>query len=132
MTSQTFIALNTVLKAIANRAAMCCAYKSWSDDYCRTSLRKEWQRDSSFPAELNQETFDKLSVDELRALGFGLWSNDEPLWVIPLALWPLVPNGTELHCINGGTITKSDDTDLDNRFGCVAYGFNRGPRDAAG
>ena len=59
-------------------------------------------------------------------LNFGRWSDDSQLRLIPLYLWHCIANGEVLTCIDGKTKIKGlDEIDLDVRFGCIAYGFDR-------
>ena len=46
------------------------------------------------------------------------------LWLFPLYLVPIIPEGLEIMYIDGEKgIFKKDDMDNDIRFGCVAYGI---------
>lgn len=49
---------------------------------------------------------------------------DDNLWLITEKEFEKIPNGTELTCIDGTTVTKGVDyIDMDTRFGHLAYGF---------
>lgn len=62
---------------------------------------------------------------ELLQLGFRGWSSETPnLLLIPIWAYYLIPDGTELICINGEKKIKGKDyIDMDVRTGCIAYGI---------
>lgn len=62
--------------------------------------------------------------DELLALGFRWWDEKHELLLIPLKLFPQIPDGTVLTCINGKKAVKGKDKiDDDTRAGLIAYGI---------
>ncbi len=69
--------------------------------------------------------FTKLTVEEAKELRFQKWSEEQPkLWLFPLYLVPIIPEGLEVVDINGEKYKYEKDTaDNDIRFGCVAYGI---------
>jgi len=67
-----------------------------------------------------------LSLDEadLKDLGFALWSEDNPIWLIPLWVYNFIADGEKFVCISGERVVKGKDyVDLDVRMGCIAYGL---------
>lgn len=67
-----------------------------------------------------------LSMDDLKALGFGNW--DGGLALIPGEWHSRLPVGLVLDGIGGGKVTVGTDyVDDDIRFGCLAYGIRIGP-----
>lgn len=122
------------LSWIANRVAIGEIYEDWSD----TVIGKETREGlKTFYASLknNNDLIDwnNLTVEEAKELGFLLWSDEEDpndrysvkdLWLIPLWLYPLIPDGIELTTIGGEKVIKNgDNIDPDARFGCIAYGI---------
>ena len=54
---------------------------------------------------------------------FLRWSNDnENFYCFPLWFVLFLPYGTEVTRINGDKFKYAEDTDLDIRLGCVAFG----------
>lgn len=119
--------LNSILRFIATEAAMGVAYPSWSDEYAREKVREAWthlpgQQRKPFSSHFTIEQLRSLSEDELNSLGFNLWEAGHRL--IPLWAWHYIADGEALLCIDGETKVKGkDEIDLDQRYGCVAYGF---------
>lgn len=70
--------------------------------------------------------FKNITVDEAKELRFQKWSDEQPdLWLFPLYLAPIIPEGLEIEYIDGTKgIYEKDKMDNDIRFGCVAYGIN--------
>lgn len=68
--------------------------------------------------------FNDLSKREAIELRFGKWSEEDPtLYLIPIWVFPILPVGTKLTCINGEDIVyDGHNVDNDVRFGCLAYG----------
>lgn len=58
----------------------------------------------------------------LQQLGFNLWSEHDPIRLIPLRLMPLLDPEMTVISIDGSS-KKLKDINIDIRFGCVAYGF---------
>ena len=49
---------------------------------------------------------------------------DDKLWLLTVAEFNQIPDGTELTCIDGTTAIKGqDEIDTDTRFGHIAYGI---------
>lgn len=63
-----------------------------------------------------------LTHNRLQQFGFGLWSDHDPIRLIPLRLIPLLDPNMEVVSIDGNRcLLKDADTDI--WFGCIAYGF---------
>lgn len=61
---------------------------------------------------------------QLDALGFGRWSSQSPMRLIPLWLFPFLAESLVVECIDGETkLIKKSEMDTDSRFGCLAYGI---------
>lgn len=73
-----------------------------------------------------------LTTEQAAELGFGLWSKDNPIYLIPFYLYDFLAYGQVLESFDGdvvtvslgyNNITNSNYIDNDYRFGCLAYGF---------
>ena len=112
-----------LLARYASHVAQTVQYKSWSDEFCRKEIND--YTDGFLAAMKKHINWDNLRKEEALGLGFTLWSEEYPdLYLIPLYLFPILPIGTEVTCIDGRTFTY-DGTNMDNdvRFGCIAYGI---------
>ena len=120
----TYEKCKAIRRMIINRAAEVMAYDNWSDDFAVKQIRK-------FPDELSKQTGEKyfgiqpaeMTDKQLEELGFGRWSDETPMRLIPLWLMPFLADEIETECIDGvKKLTKKSEMDNDNRFGCLAYG----------
>ena len=66
----------------------------------------------------------KLTLEEARELRFLRWDEHGKLYLFPLWVVPLIPEGLMVTSIGGETFPFDDRSDLDTRFGCVAFGLN--------
>jgi hypothetical protein len=111
------------LIGLLNKIGSTIAYKEhWSNEF---SLKEIHESFAKYVKTIYWPRIEKeCTKHELYELGFGNW--DDKLVLMPLYLWDCVPDGTELTCINGSKYIKGEDKiDLDTRFGCIAYGFER-------
>lgn len=77
-----------------------------------------------------REKLGVVTLDELKCLthlrlqqlGFNLWSEHDPIRLIPIRLLPLLDPEMTVISIDGSS-KKLKDINIDIRFGCVAYGF---------
>lgn len=120
----TTLTLVDVLRHVVNSVAETESYSSWSDEFSRkeTANALKVARDTIS----ENVDFTKLSGEELGQFGFRKWSDEElpGVYLIPLYLYPCIPDGTVLTCIDGKEYTKGvHDIDNDVRFGCIAYGI---------
>lgn len=123
----TFSNMTSILRAIATSAAMGAAYPSWDDAFARKEVRNEWLNTSDTMRRRNPIIFSALDIkglspDEMDMLGFGVWSKESGLRLIPLWLFHYISDETKLTSIDGSTSMKPD-CDLDVRFGCIAFGI---------
>lgn len=68
----------------------------------------------------------KLTKEEAQKLRFGLWSEEgeNNIYLFPLWLVPIIPEGMEVTYISGRKEKYNKETaDNDIRFGCVPYGI---------
>ena len=97
---------------------------NWSDSLKRDANKQTF---NYFYKELEKYIdFKNITVEEAKELRFGKWSDEQPdLWLFPLYLVPIIPEGLEIEYIDGTKgIYEKDKMDDDTRFGCVAYGIN--------
>lgn len=110
-----------LLAWMANKLSEPVTYKTWSAEFCKSEIQESHERAVKRARELID--FTKLDKTTARALGFKHWAEGSDLMLIPLWLCDVIPVGTEVSCINGGTHKWTGTEDRDIRFGCVAYGI---------
>jgi len=66
------------------------------------------------PSELTEKEMDKL--------GFGDWTKENPIRLIPLWLFPFLAENIKTNCIDESEKLKKSEMDTDHRFGYIAYG----------
>lgn len=110
---------------LVNRISESKAYsKFWSDEFCLKDIRKAIERYYSDNYVKEVFTLDNLTKERAEALRFGKWSDEHPdLYLFPLWFVLFLPYGTKVIGIGGDTFEYSEETDLDTRFGCVAFGI---------
>ena len=72
------------------------------------------------------ENLHKKDEATLRALGFGVWDENEEgkHWLFPKEWYDIIPDGHPIVYITGKQSEfKRGETDDDYRFGCLAFGF---------
>lgn len=119
----TYDLCKRIQKVINIKAAEVFVYSRWSDDFAATKAKEipkviidcDW----FFRIDPND-----LTLDQMTELDFGLWSDDNPIRLIPLWLYPFLVDELIVGRINGGELetTKREDMDNDHRFGNIAYG----------
>ena len=110
---------------LVNRISESKAYaKHWSDEFCLRDIRKAIEKYYSDNSVKEVFTLDNLTKERAKALRFGEWSDEQPyLYLFPLWFVLFLPYGTKVISIDGDTFEYSEETDLDTRFGCVAFGI---------
>ena len=110
---------------LVNRISESKAYaKHWSDEFCLRDIRKAIEKYYSDNSVKEVFTLDNLTKERAKALRFGEWSDEQPyLYLFPLWFVLFLPYGTKVIGIGGDTFEYSEETDLDTRFGCVAFGI---------
>ncbi len=103
---------------IVIRAAEVMNYPSWSDEIAARRIRE-------IPDNLTERVnITELTEAEMDELGFGRWTEDSPMRLIPAWLFKFLPDELECECIDGSkSILKTSEMDADHRFGCLAYGI---------
>lgn len=109
---------------IVNAVAEIKAYgDAWGNDFCVSQIKEKF--DKYINDDKVKEFFDlkNLTSERSKALRFQRWDEDMPnLWLFPLWYIYFIPYGTKVIDINGVEKEFTKDTDLDTRFGCVAFG----------
>ena len=110
---------------LVNRISESKAYdKNWSDEFCLRDIRKAIEKYYSDDYVKGVFTLDNLTKERAKVLRFGEWSDEQPdLYLFPLWFVLFLPYGTKVIGIGGDTFEYSKETDLDTRFGCVAFGI---------
>jgi hypothetical protein len=121
----TYEKCKSIRRMLLNRAAEVMAYKNWSHEFATEQIR-------DFPEDVKEMTDgnelfgiqpSELTDSEMIDLGFGKWTEDNPMRLIPLWLLPFLADEIETECIDGEKkLLKKSGMDNDNRFGCLAYG----------
>ena len=116
----------SIAAATLGPAAEADLYGSWTDDFRKKNAERAKARVAAWKVD-----FSDLSDTEAELLGFGLWSNELPIRLIPLWLYKHIASGQTLTCIDGSTMVVTDAyqshgdgyIDNDHRGGCLAWGF---------
>lgn len=111
-----------IKRALIRRAGECIAYTTWTDEYCVKQLRSIHKE---LGEKINCVDISKLTSKELDEIGFGKWSENSPLRLIPLFLLPYLPDQIDVGSIDGEEpcLINKKDMDDDNRGGYLAYGI---------
>lgn len=112
---------------VVNKVAEIIAYnRYWSKEFSIKELCERF--DEYRNSEEVKSLFDLNNLTKERAvyLRFNYWSKEKypNLMLFPLWFALLLPYGTKVITINGDEVEYTKDTDLDIRFGCVAFGVN--------
>ena len=111
---------------LVNRMSEIKAYgKHGSDEFCLKEIRDATEKYFSNDYVKEVFTLDNLTRERAKALRFGRWDEDEQpdLYLFPLWFVFFLPYGTKVIGIGGNTFEYSEETDIDIRFGCVAFGI---------
>lgn len=114
--------IQNCLTWLVNKVSQTIIY-NWADDY---KVGENNENFETFYEELKKHIdFTKITVEEAKELRFQRWSEEQPdLWLFPLYLVPIIPEGLEVTFISGEKAKyEKDKMDNDIRFGCVAYGI---------
>lgn len=106
---------------ITQRAAEVMNYESWSDEFSTENIRNIPQK---ILENIGTVDVTSLTDEEMEDLGFTKWSQDNPMRLIPLWLFPFLPEEIHIQNFDGSKqILKKSEMDKDHRFGCLAYGI---------
>lgn len=111
------------LTFLANSMAKSIIYEDcWKPEYCCKENREAFDKVNEV---LRQELdWDNLTEDDCKELRFGVLTKDNPLRLIPIWLYMVIPVGTKLKSIGGEEIVfDGNNIDTDTRFGCLAWGI---------
>jgi hypothetical protein len=118
----TYEMCQRIRRLIVARAAEVMAYENWSDGFATRQIREipdVVRRMDGFVPVLPHE----LTSEQMDDLGFGLWSKENPIRLIPLWLLPFLADEFPAGSIDGDSgVMRRDELDNDHRFGCLAYG----------
>jgi len=115
------IEIQNCLTWLVNRVAETNEY-NWGDEFKASENKKSFD---TFYEELKKYIdFTKLTVEEAKELRFCKWDTESDLYLFPLYLVPIIPEGLEVTFISGNKVKyERNKMDNDIRFGCVAYGI---------
>ncbi len=71
-----------------------------------------------------------FTKEKLEEKGFRIWEklpDGREHWLVPIEMEPHIKYGSKFITISGEEITFDESTDLDTRFGLLAFGFRRTP-----
>ena len=111
------------LTFLANQVGETIAYEEhWSPVFSHKQIKEAF--DKVCDKLRTDIDWDNLTEEDCRELRFGIWDKESPVRLIPIWLYKVIPIGTKLTCIDGQEIIyDGKNIDLDNRFGCLAYGI---------
>lgn len=120
----TYKKLYSIRQNLANRFIMCNINDDWSDNFKLSTLSSvfdEYKTDIlSMPFDID---ITLLTTEQLESLGFGKWSLDTGLMLVPLWAIPFVGSVVLTDIFNEEQTPANKINDYDIRFGCVAYGI---------
>lgn len=109
---------------LANKLSESNTYESWTDELRVQELKDGFR--TFYTSLINNKLIDleKLTIEEAKELRFRKWDDEHPdLWLFPLWIVPLIPEGMTVYNLNGEARKyEKDKFDNDIRYGCVAYG----------
>jgi hypothetical protein len=105
---------------ILSRAAAVMNYTDWSADFAVRQIREIREKTKK---EIGAINIAELTVEQMKDLGFCKWSNENPIYLIPLWLYEFLPDEIETRCINGGMERFKSAMSADARCGLLAYGI---------
>jgi len=109
-----------IMMLILTRAGEVISY-DWDDEISSFNIKDCSKfKDEEWFSPIDPST---LTKEQMIDLGFGAWSDESELMLIPLWLVPFLKSEIELTSIFGEIeVTKISDIDKDHRFGRIAYG----------
>jgi hypothetical protein len=112
---------------VVNKVAKIVAYnKQWTKKFSIKQLLEgfdEYRNTEEVKSLFNVNNLTKERALNLRFVYLDRETNPN-LMLFPLWFALLLPYGTKVIDINGNEMEYTKDTDLDIRFGCVAFGVN--------
>jgi len=123
--NSTFEKCMNIRQFIMNRAAEVIVYGgkgSWSPEFCFEQMTAFVEKQKKNSPDYYQIQPSELTSEQMDTLRFGRWSEDDPMRLIPLWLFPFLADDVRVRCIDGSETLKKADMDDDHRFGQLAYG----------
>lgn len=117
------VEIRNCLTWLVNKVSETIIYDNWSNEFKIKENKASFEK---FYKELEKQIdFTKITIEEAKELRFQKWDEEQPnLWLFPLWLVPIIPEGLEVTDISGNKYKyEKDKEDNDIRFGCVAYGI---------
>lgn len=117
------IEIKNCLTWLVNKVSETIIYDNWSNELKNKENKESFEK---FYKELKKHIdFTKITVEEAKELRFQRWDEEQSnLWLFPLWLVPIIPEGLEVTSISGNKYKyEKNKADNDIRFGCVAYGI---------
>lgn len=110
---------------VINRIAQCKAYEgNWSNEFQLKEMRKAFADFVNDDEVKELFSIENLTKERATALRFQHWEEGSDLMLFPLWFTFFIPYGTKVIGFDGKEFEFNEDTDLDIRFGCVAFGIN--------
>lgn len=124
----TFEKFSTIRRMLVNRAAEVMMYENWSNKFAVNQIR-HFSLDVMENMSNGELFFDlhpvELTEEEMIELGFGKWSSESKIYLIPLWSFPFLKDGIEVEFIDGRIeLLDKSKVCTDNRFGCLAFGVS--------
>lgn len=117
----TYEQCQTLRRCILNRAAEVMNYTNWGDDFAAKQIREIHE---NLKEKIGSINISELTAEQMDELGFGRWSEENTMRLIPLWLYQFLPDEIETECIDGKkSRLKKSEMDTDNRYGMLAYGI---------
>ena len=120
----TFDKCKAIRNSLLTRVGEALSY-SWSSDFKIENLNdihksiSYWEKErGSFKINPND-----LTKEEAGELGFGIWSKESEIRLIPIWILPFLCDTFDSESISGEKHTSLKELDSDHRFGCLAYGI---------
>ena len=112
-----------VRQAIINRAAEVFCYK-WATDFSSERI-KEIPDVFSKSEYFRKVDPNEMTKEQLVDLGFQEWDEESGLLLIPLYVYPFLKDEIMCGSISDtySRLIKVSEIDIDQRFGCLAYGI---------
>lgn len=105
---------------VMQKSAEVMNYQNWSNEFAVQQIREIPEKSKS----IGTVNISQLTEEQMNDLGFGRWSEENPMRLILLWLFPWLPEEVEVGCIDGvKQILKKSEMDTDHRFGYLAYGI---------
>lgn len=109
-----------IRRVILNRAASVMNY-NWDAEFSTSQIKEIPEITKKYS--VDTVDISQLTENQMIELGFGKWSEDNPMFLIPLWLFPWLSEEIKTNDITGDSVLKKSEMDTDQRFGCLAYGI---------